>query len=61
MKRRLLTKQRTFRLTDEADGDLRLLASATQQHEAALIRTFVAQAVSYYKQHPEELSQAPIK
>ena len=58
MKRVLLTKQRTFRLTSEVDGDLRHLANATKQHEAALIRNFVAQAVSYYKNHPEELSQA---
>lgn len=55
MKRVLLNKQRTFRLTDEADRDLRALADATHHHEAALIRFFVTQAVSYYKAHPTEL------
>lgn len=55
MKRVLLKKQRTFRITEETDRELRALADATRHHEAVLIRFFVTQAVSYYQAHPNEI------
>ena len=55
MKKTIYECSRAFRLTNLLNDKLRSLADKTNRHESDLIRQAVAQYVSYYADHPDEL------
>jgi predicted transcriptional regulator len=55
MKRTIYEFTKAFRCTNLLHEKLRSLADKTNRHESDLIRQAVAQYVSYYADHPDEL------